>query len=552
MKWLLYWLFAALLVASAFAVDIETATYRIDCEPESATIKFGGFLQTCEYTLKSGYYVGDVAFCFDTQVSNVRVLFYLSNGSKLDVTSLFKYKKYQMFKGDCYYVENIVWNATVSPDTALIDIWYMPNNLSKSPKWDTYFGDVSTNRIDLMLDPLFNTSLYRIGRFNESSYWWQVNGTDNTDILFGGAYITESNITNIGWSNVSINYSLSYGSCCTAGLGNKGIRITPKQDILLRSIRHPDNLVIQYNYTLTSDGGVYISNATITGMSNLSNFSNYQLLSKGVVYRIIVDSANLRSSCYGDNEFVSITSGVVNDVPDIRCAEYVQELIFNPVNITNKSSSILLSQNISLPLLVNNFRLNGSFIGSVMVNITFDDVNFTFMNLSNSNLIQLNDSVLDNDLLSYKLYLGANTAVSNFSVFFNGLINRINITIRNELTNNIIMETSTVTMIDLTNPFIATQNTSVGSGNYTINDTFTSQVLLLSNASVTVCQPGSTCLVSYVYSDYDSTTNVPVQNTITALSEIPNNWLLLIVVIIAAVVLVGIVMRYMSADLGNR
>jgi hypothetical protein len=81
--------------------------------------------------------------------------------------------------------------------------------------------------------------------------------------------------------------------------------------------------------------------------------------------------------------------------------------------------------------------------------------------------------------------------------------------------------------------------------NYSITTYDNSTVQFLENASV--CKTGATCRVSYVYNTYDTAVPMTIQKTITAMSEIPNNWLLLIAVVLAATVIIGVVV----ANLGK-
>lgn len=48
------------------------------------------------------------------------------------------------------------------------------------------------------------------------------------------------------------------------------------------------------------------------------------------------------------------------------------------------------------------------------------------------------------------------------------------------------------------------------------------------------------------------TANYAIQKTITAVSEIPSNWLLLIAVIVAAAVIIGIVMQSLGGEVSRR
>ena len=71
-------------------------------------------------------------------------------------------------------------------------------------------------------------------------------------------------------------------------------------------------------------------------------------------------------------------------------------------------------------------------------------------------------------------------------------------------------------------------------------------IVYVNNASV-LCGNGTTCYASYVYTDTTTSGSTAVDATITALGEIPNNWLALLVVVLVASILVGIVVQ----NLGN-
>lgn len=91
----------------------------------------------------------------------------------------------------------------------------------------------------------------------------------------------------------------------------------------------------------------------------------------------------------------------------------------------------------------------------------------------------------------------------------------------------------------------------LGAGNYTVLSNGNSTIKILANTSTT-CTVGVTCLATYTYENYDSNTPATIQNTINALAEIPNNWLLLIAVIVAAAVIIGIVVRNLGGTSAGR
>lgn len=84
---------------------------------------------------------------------------------------------------------------------------------------------------------------------------------------------------------------------------------------------------------------------------------------------------------------------------------------------------------------------------------------------------------------------------------------------------------------------------TLGPGNYSVN-TVTGVITFIKpnqNATVNaVCYYNRTCYATYTYTSYASVQNVAVNNGILALQEIPNNWLLLFAIVIAAGILVSV------------
>jgi hypothetical protein len=114
--------------------------------------------------------------------------------------------------------------------------------------------------------------------------------------------------------------------------------------------------------------------------------------------------------------------------------------------------------------------------------------------------------------------------------------------------------------VTLANTYVQTVTSVINStsgvypaANYTLwntnNDGY-GKLWFVENA--TVCKTGDTCRVTYTYNDHDSKQGTVVTNAITAMSEIPSNWLLLIAVVLAASVLIGIVVNNLGINKGGR
>ena len=95
-------------------------------------------------------------------------------------------------------------------------------------------------------------------------------------------------------------------------------------------------------------------------------------------------------------------------------------------------------------------------------------------------------------------------------------------------------------------------NSTHGAGNFTITGTANSTVQFLFNATGNSCWTGKTCYVTYTYNNYDTSVPMSIQSTMNAMSEIPNNWLTLLAVIIAATVIIGIVVNNLGGISGGR
>jgi hypothetical protein len=81
---------------------------------------------------------------------------------------------------------------------------------------------------------------------------------------------------------------------------------------------------------------------------------------------------------------------------------------------------------------------------------------------------------------------------------------------------------------------------SIGAGNYTFNTTTAVSGAVQWLANSTICNQTGTCYASYQWVNESSSTTIT--SMITAIRELPNNWLLLIMVVLAASVIIGIVL----------
>lgn len=94
--------------------------------------------------------------------------------------------------------------------------------------------------------------------------------------------------------------------------------------------------------------------------------------------------------------------------------------------------------------------------------------------------------------------------------------------------------------------------TTYAAANYTVVDATAGTVRFLTNTTVGF-PTGSTQRISYTYNTYGETpASVTLTDTITAMSEIPSNWFLLIAVILAASVVIGVVLSNLGGMANGR
>jgi len=509
-KYLTFLIVFLLSLSFTYAVIEETNTYRIECSPDVASIQAQGFHQTCSYLLKHGTYTGDVAFCFDTTIKNAKVIF----NNNQDITSLFKFKHYNMVKGECYYIEDVTFVANVSKK---LDIYYLPNNLSASPKWDTYFGDVSTNRIDLMLDPVYNLSLYQIGTSIDSSYYWSVATGGYYDSVSGGTFKSKTNNSDINLTNAylvsnkaSTNNSYYY-NINTTGVGSPnnlsgGFTLAYNQ-----SVNHELEFIEFYTYMSGyCDSGNYQQQYIVVKYSGESPVSVGSWATGGGSSTCRVKTISVALDPSKNVEYYEVYQNI--NLNNRYGGIYNVSAIYGD-NVTRASAN-LTSNLIPLPILVNNYRINASFVGSAFINITFDGINYRYLNLSNSTQVNLSDDITDNNNMSYKILLLNNaTTIYNVSLIFNGIANWVTINIFNELTNSVIAQNVTVTMTDLTVPSLSTIYITTGNQNFTnltpnhvLKFTFTSANFSTRSYILTVSQGSAQVLNAYLLANNLSST----------------------------------------------
>lgn len=375
------------------AVNIETATYKIDCSPEIATIQFNGFHQQCSYLLKQGSWSGDVAFCFDTPINNGKVLYHLSNGSLLDITPSFKYQFYDINKGDCYYVKDV---SFLTNDLKILDIYYLPNDLSKSPKWDTYFGNISQGRVDLRLDPVFNVSYYELGSNRSSSYQWEY----TPDLINTSA-------------NIYFNYLSNNQSQFAQSLFNNTLFLN---NFIFNSSRINERVSnLSFNIGCSCCGNSVNARATVVYFDGSfdSSCSISTVCSSG-------DKNVVKSCSYSNDRLVDYVS--LNLSYGGAPTSFMQNISisYNISGRVNVSSSITNSQIINLSSFVSQYKLNASFIGSGFINISFNGSSWQYINLSNTSWITPLSPALSNNRLQYVINLSSSNArLFNFSLILN-------------------------------------------------------------------------------------------------------------------------------------
>lgn len=401
------------------AVGVDNQYYSIDCTPDNAYIQANGFNQLCSYTWKGANPLSeDVAFCFDSQLVSGH-LYYYNNGWQ-DINNLFTFIHYPMAKGYCYYVRDVVF----LPNTPIVTwINYMPK-ISGTPKWDTYFGNITAQRIDLKLDPVYNTSLYKIGTQDSSSYYWKSGSNWNNDILTAGVWGFNNNITNY------LNFRITNTSLSDLDSIGQESGSTPYKydEIVTLENRTVASTIVMYckksgvygrliylvfNYT---DGSASQSSTIDITSSSFTRyeFNTTQPFLDGYIFRSHTDSNNNVGVIDCNNRTIVANTSFTN-------------------TLINKSDGVVISKSIALPILVQSYSINATYTGSAAINISFDGSNFFYRNLSNTSVMLLTDSSNDNTNLTYKLYLLNNaTTIYNLSINFNGMFSNLSIKIYNE------------------------------------------------------------------------------------------------------------------------
>ena len=112
-------------------------------------------------------------------------------------------------------------------------------------------------------------------------------------------------------------------------------------------------------------------------------------------------------------------------------------------------------------------------------------------------------------------------------------------------------------IVSVQNIFNISTGVSIPSTNYTVITTSSDITgrINWTGGNNTICALGTqnaVCGINYTY--LSNTTNAPVAvgKTINALAEIPNNWLTLIAIVLAASIVIGIVIKNLSFSTSNR
>lgn len=99
---------------------------------------------------------------------------------------------------------------------------------------------------------------------------------------------------------------------------------------------------------------------------------------------------------------------------------------------------------------------------------------------------------------------------------------------------------------------------ALGTGNYTVTahdgerNTNGRITVVANGTDVPGCTNGTFvsggCTVTYVYDNFASDASAATFSTMTAISELPNNWFLILIVVLAASIVVGVLTTYFKGD----
>lgn len=85
---------------------------------------------------------------------------------------------------------------------------------------------------------------------------------------------------------------------------------------------------------------------------------------------------------------------------------------------------------------------------------------------------------------------------------------------------------------------------TLGSGNYSVALTTGIVTITSPNNISSACMNGTTCYAYYVYRDVDSNVYTAISNVSSAVDDIPNNWLGVLIVAIIGAFVIGLLIRY--------
>ena len=90
-------------------------------------------------------------------------------------------------------------------------------------------------------------------------------------------------------------------------------------------------------------------------------------------------------------------------------------------------------------------------------------------------------------------------------------------------------------------------STNVACVNYTLSDALNSVVTFTTVNGA--CPQGGTAYVIYTYDNYEATVPAAITSMMTATSELPNNWILIIAIVLAASIVIGVLMANLGGSM---
>lgn len=404
----------ALSVYFVEAVTIESSNYKINCWPDESLLRSDGFKQQCTYFWNgSQSVVRDVAYCFNHTLESGKVE-YFNNDSWIDITRFFRYKQISSLdKKDCYVIYNVTF-----PVNATLETRYTYRILPGFEKWDTLFGSVSQSRIDLLLDPLYNSTNYEIGTNRSSDYTWSGGYGFNTDLAGSDCFMNASVVSNQpqgymkrfdgdfsvpgSLSNLTddVDSTISEVYCGGAGCSSSFVYLLP--NVSVNQVRIQSNEGSGPGFSSQSisylRNGVWTEHTYSGGETYNANFSIPQENSTGITgLKLKSVSGHTGTSHFRVMEFYYFVNR-----SSISCS-----VISNDVNLSLNAATAI-------------FKVYSS--GNVSLNITGDgnlSNGVYFTNASSNSTVSFLTSVSSNNKLKYYFFLNDNSSfIQNFTLQF--------------------------------------------------------------------------------------------------------------------------------------